>query len=305
MDNNELFSSFKNILSFVSENKYSDFYRKKYQKAGFNPLSDFKSTEDIRKIPFLTREDLTEADSFELLFVPKEEVEFISSGSGTSGRKPFFIFFSMNCRYPHSSLADAVDEKDLKVLIMMNIFRVPQIFCSFRSYRNNYKETTLEFIGDVYNLPSSCQLALRLGVNLIMTTPTMAILLSDYVKKYPELEKSVKFLYLMGEVVSSAKKQLLRKLYPNVEIFFCYGLNEGVEIGFQCKYLSKNNETFFHQRLEGNYIEIINPETNEEAVLREALSRHHGNRSKVARELGIHRSTLWRKIKQYGIQNPE
>jgi len=45
--------------------------------------------------------------------------------------------------------------------------------------------------------------------------------------------------------------------------------------------------------------------TSEENILREALERNRGNRSKTARELGMHRSTLWRKVKQYGIEIPE
>jgi PAS domain S-box-containing protein len=39
-----------------------------------------------------------------------------------------------------------------------------------------------------------------------------------------------------------------------------------------------------------------------EAVIREALLRNHGDKSKTARELGMHRTTLWRKMRQYGIE---
>jgi PAS domain S-box-containing protein len=40
---------------------------------------------------------------------------------------------------------------------------------------------------------------------------------------------------------------------------------------------------------------------NEKEVIEEALQRHHGNRAKVADELGMHRSTLWRKMKIYRL----
>jgi PAS domain S-box-containing protein len=42
-------------------------------------------------------------------------------------------------------------------------------------------------------------------------------------------------------------------------------------------------------------------ESSPEAVIRESLARNRGNRSETARELGMHRSTLWRKMRQYGI----
>jgi PAS domain S-box-containing protein len=40
---------------------------------------------------------------------------------------------------------------------------------------------------------------------------------------------------------------------------------------------------------------------NEKEIIEEALQRHHGNRAKVAEELGMHRSTLWRKMKVYRL----
>jgi len=45
-------------------------------------------------------------------------------------------------------------------------------------------------------------------------------------------------------------------------------------------------------------------DSSAEAVIRECLTRNRGNRSETARELGMHRSTLWRKMRQYGIGVP-
>jgi len=41
----------------------------------------------------------------------------------------------------------------------------------------------------------------------------------------------------------------------------------------------------------------------ETAEIVEALKRHGGNRSRAAEELGINKSTLWRKMKKYKLQN--
>jgi PAS domain S-box-containing protein len=46
---------------------------------------------------------------------------------------------------------------------------------------------------------------------------------------------------------------------------------------------------------------IVRSEQSERDVIEEALRRHQGNRALVATELGIHRSTLWRKMKGYGL----
>jgi len=49
-------------------------------------------------------------------------------------------------------------------------------------------------------------------------------------------------------------------------------------------------------RLNGN-----GPVPSEKEIILQALSRYRGNRSKAAVELGMHRSTLWRKMKTLGI----
>ncbi|HHA19463.1 MAG TPA: Fis family transcriptional regulator, partial [Methylophaga sp.] len=40
---------------------------------------------------------------------------------------------------------------------------------------------------------------------------------------------------------------------------------------------------------------------NEQNQLESALAKHNGNISKTAIELGIHRTTLWRKLKKFNI----
>ena len=42
-------------------------------------------------------------------------------------------------------------------------------------------------------------------------------------------------------------------------------------------------------------------EPDEEQLIRSALSHHRGNRTRAAEELGMHRSTLWRKMKSLGL----
>jgi len=45
-------------------------------------------------------------------------------------------------------------------------------------------------------------------------------------------------------------------------------------------------------------------ERNEIRLIQEALARHDGHRSRAAADLGIHPTTLWRKMRRYGIEAP-
>ncbi|MCF7809569.1 sigma 54-interacting transcriptional regulator [bacterium] len=46
---------------------------------------------------------------------------------------------------------------------------------------------------------------------------------------------------------------------------------------------------------------VTSVKTHEKQVITEALQRNHGNRNRTAEELGLHRSTLWRKIRMYRL----
>ena len=54
------------------------------------------------------------------------------------------------------------------------------------------------------------------------------------------------------------------------------------------------------KKADGTEIVYQSPEA---ARLTELLEKHHGNRSEVAKELNISTTTLWRRMKKYGVIN--
>jgi len=59
---------------------------------------------------------------------------------------------------------------------------------------------------------------------------------------------------------------------------------------------SKINEDKVKDRLQ-----LMPREQMESQLIRETLTKHSGNKVKVAEELNMHRSTLWRKMQRYQI----
>ncbi|RJP71224.1 MAG: PAS domain-containing protein [Candidatus Abyssobacteria bacterium SURF_17] len=55
------------------------------------------------------------------------------------------------------------------------------------------------------------------------------------------------------------------------------------------------------RKTDDSYCVSSNGNGSEEAIIREALARNIGNCAKTARELGMHRVTLWRKMAKYNI----
>jgi phenylacetate-CoA ligase len=61
------------------------FYRKRFQEAGITP-GDVKSLEDLRLVPFTTKQDLRDNYPFGMFAVPMDNVVRIHASSGTTGQ---------------------------------------------------------------------------------------------------------------------------------------------------------------------------------------------------------------------------
>ena len=71
-------------VQFVYDNV--KFYHDKMDEAGVKP-EDVKGIEDLRKLPFITKDDLRDQYPYGLLAVPLEDCVRIQSTSGTTGRR--------------------------------------------------------------------------------------------------------------------------------------------------------------------------------------------------------------------------
>ena len=68
----------------ISQAARSDYYKKLFAKTGITPDS-IHSVEDIRKLPFTTKQDLRNSFPYGLLSIPKKECIRLHSSSGTTG----------------------------------------------------------------------------------------------------------------------------------------------------------------------------------------------------------------------------
>ncbi len=62
------------------------YYRKKMEEKGLTP-DEIKGTEDLHKLPFLSKYDLRDAYPYGMLGVPRDQVVRIHSTSGTTGKR--------------------------------------------------------------------------------------------------------------------------------------------------------------------------------------------------------------------------
>ena len=70
------------------------FYRQKFKEAGITPES-IRSLDDLRRLPFTTKQDLRDHYPFGFFAVPRSELVRIHASSGTTG-KPTFVGYTRN-----------------------------------------------------------------------------------------------------------------------------------------------------------------------------------------------------------------
>lgn len=245
--------AWKELLRFAYDNELSSFYKDLYGKTGFDPEKDFISIEDIKKIPTLSKKDLISVPPEQLCFVPQSEVLSVSATSGTTSGTSLLTFQSPST---FAGQATALEHADYGIdMLLFNPIRAGALLY----YYNQRKQATI--LGDIHNLPMSCAIAGQAQVRTITTTPTMAIILKKYIDAQPALAKSLKYLRLGGEVVSASKKEYLRSLYPNLEIFTVYSTSELGRPASQCVHLSRNDaETLYHPNYAAYHLEITDDE---------------------------------------------
>jgi phenylacetate-CoA ligase len=64
--------------------RHVPFYRKRFEEIGFDP-DEFRSLEDLRKLPFTTKADLRDNHPYGLFAVPLRDVVRVHASSGTTG----------------------------------------------------------------------------------------------------------------------------------------------------------------------------------------------------------------------------
>ena len=72
------------LKSTVAQTRKCDFYRQRLDEAGIGPDS-LRSLDDLRRIPFTTKQDLRSQYPTGLLCVPQSEIVRMHCSSGTTG----------------------------------------------------------------------------------------------------------------------------------------------------------------------------------------------------------------------------
>jgi phenylacetate-CoA ligase len=249
-------------------------YKEKFDAAKFNPYG-IKSLDDIKRMPFTTKEDFRDNYPFGMLAVPKKEVVRIHASSGTTG-KPTVVAYTKNdiemwsdCMARIVSAAGACSEDVVQISFGYGLFT--------GALGLHYG---LEKIGSMVipisagNTERQIMIMRDLGVTALVATPSYALHLGDCAKELGfDFRKDFKLrLGLFGS--EGCTEEMRMQIENSLGIFVTdnYGMSEliGPGVSGECELrhgLHFCEDHFLPEIIDPNTLEVLNDGEKGELVI--------------------------------------
>ena len=237
------------------------YYRKKMEEKGVTP-ADIKDTEDLHKLPFLSKTDLRDAYPYGLLGVPLKDCVRIHSTSGTTGKRVVAFYTQADidlwddCCARALTAAGATNEDVCQVSYGFGLFTggaglnggSHKVGCLTIPMSSGNTERQIMFIRD-------------LNATIICCTPSYAAYLGESMKEMglTPAQIPLKAGIFGAEAWSEEMRQDIQKTL-GIKAFDIYGLTElsGPGVAFEC-----SAQNGMHINEDHFIAEIIDPKTGE------------------------------------------
>ena len=240
----------------------SPFYKKRFQEAGITP-EDIKCLDDIRRIPFTTKQDLRDTYPFGMASVPLRECTRLHSSSGTTGT-------------PTVILHTRKDLEEWAAQVARNLWMVglrpDDVFQNSSGYGMFTGGLGFQYGAErlgMLTVPAAAGNSLRqikfitdFGTTALHAVPSYVTRLYEVMRSMdvdPRRDTKLKVLAIGAEPHSEEQRRRIEEMM-GVKAYNSFGMSEmcGPGVGFECQ--EQNGLHFW----EDYYIvEIVNPETLE------------------------------------------
>lgn len=238
------------------------FYSQRLPQAGIKSPQDIKTLDDLKRIPFTTKDDLRQAYPFGLLGVKIKDVVRVHTSSGTTG-KPTVIYHT---RKDIDNWADLVAR-----CIVMTGCSQEDVFQNMMSYGLFTGGLGLHYgaerVGMMVipagggNTKRQLQLMRDFGTTVVHITPSYILHIADKMKElgFKREELKLKKGFLGAEPYSESTRKKIEEIME-IDVYNSYGLSEmnGPGVAFECVY-----KDGMHVWEDAYIMEVINPHTGE------------------------------------------
>ena len=240
----------------------NEFYRKKFAEAGITP-DDIKTLEDVRKLPFTTKQDLRDTYHFGMSCVPLKDCVRLHSSSGTTGNPTVILHTKKDL--------DEWANQVARNLWMVGL-RPDDVFQNSSGYGMFTGGLGFQYGAEklgMLTVPAAAGNSLRqikfikdFGTTAIHAIPSYVTRLYEVMQQEgvdPRRDTKLKMLAIGAEPHSEEQRKRIEDML-GVKAYNSFGMSEmcGPGVGFECP--EQNGLHFW----EDYYIvEIVDPETLE------------------------------------------
>ena len=236
------------------------YYRKKMEEKGVAP-GDIRSTDDLYKLPFLTKDDLRDAYPYGLLAVPLRDCVRIQSTSGTTGRRVVAFYTQHDI--------DLWDECCARAIVAAGGTRddVVHVCYGYGLFTGgpglnggSHKVGSLTLPMSSGNTERQIQFMTDLGATILCCTPSYAAFLAESILERGLRDQTKLKAGIFGaEAWSEEMRQDIQNKL-GIKAYGIYGLTEisGPGVSFEC-----SEQTGMHINEDHFIAEIIDPNTGE------------------------------------------
>jgi len=236
------------------------YYRAKMEAAGVTP-EDIKSTADLHKLPFLTKDDLRECYPYGLLAKPLEECVRIQSTSGTTGKRVVAFYTQHDIDLWEDCCARAITAVGGTKEDVCQVSYGYGLFTGGPGLNGgSHKVGCLTLPMSSGNTDRQLQFMTDLGATIICCTPSYAAYLGESAKEAGLTDKlKLKAGIFGAEAWTQEMRRDIEKTL-GIKAYDIYGLTEisGPGVSFECE-----AQAGMHINEDHFIAEIINPDTGE------------------------------------------
>ena len=238
-----------------------EYYRKLMDEKGVKP-EDIQSVDDIKKLPFLTKDDLREAYPYGLLGTDLKNCVRIQSTSGTTGKR-VVAFYTQND-------VDLWEECCARAIVAAGGTKddVCQVAYGYGLFTGgpglnggSHKVGCLTLPMSSGNTDRQIQFMMDLNATILCCTPSYAAYIGETLaeKGYKPEDNKLKAGIFGAEPWTEEMRRSIEKSL-GIKAYDIYGLTEtsGPGVSFECE-----EQTGMHINEDHFYAEIIDPETLE------------------------------------------
>lgn len=239
-------------------------YRKKMEEAGLTP-ADIASLDDLKKLPFITKQDLRDHYPFGFCAVPREQFARVHSSSGTTGKPTPTVFAKSDLDVWSECVARIACAGGATAEDMAQICFGFGMFTGAEGLQRGLERVGAAIVPSSAGNSEKQMLYMKdFGTTLLVATPSYAMRLSEVAREMglePARDLSVKTLLVGSELLTDAMREEMRRAWGrDVKITTNYGMSELMGPGISGECLEGDglhiNEDFFIP-------EIIDPKTGE------------------------------------------